>query len=277
MPDGSVAVLLCCTLMAWPSKMVGLSAVCLKASRPCVDDHATRRAKRLVTVDGHLLLFAGSASSSSPMWPHSSAFTRSYRGPRSSAGAADWKSSTKSGVCLVCRSWLDDDSCMKLPQDMDRWMTLGQIVEHSVHMEVILRRSFCALMGSKCAAIVAGGQDTSWLIDNCRAIVKFHRELAEEKKAAISDALTACSEAYGRRNQLVHGWWDPLQDEAEVIVTRKSRRRTFKDLIERWTLDEMHAVDWALFTSSNKLQMALVRAMGGESMKIGQELEREEG
>jgi hypothetical protein len=161
-------------------------------------------------------------------------------------------------------------------QNLERRYALAQVVEYSVHMEVILRRAFCALIGSKYAAIVAAGQDASWLIDNCRAIVKSHRELSQEGKEAMTEALTACSEAYERRNQLVHGLWNSFDREAEVMVTRRSRRRTFKDVITQWTLHDIQTAGDALRASSEKLIEAIATATGWESMNIWSELVREE-
>jgi hypothetical protein len=177
----------------------------------------------------------------------------------------------------VYRIYFDDDAYMsQTRQDFERRNALAQVVENSVLMEVMLRAAFCALMGSKYAAIVAGGQDASWLIGNCRAIVKFHRELPEDSKAAINDALKACLDAYERRNLLVHAWWDSRESAAEAIVTRKSRRRTFEDLIQRWTVDEIHAVVESLEDALEMLFAAMVAGMGEESMDIGNELRREE-
>ncbi len=49
-------------------------------------------------------------------------------------------------------------------------IALGRITESSTTMEWVLRLAFCCLVGSKYAAVVAGGQSASWLIDQCDAL-----------------------------------------------------------------------------------------------------------
>jgi hypothetical protein len=90
----------------------------------------------------------------------------------------------------------------------------------------------------------------------------------------MSGALTACSEAYERRNQLIHAEWDP-SSEADVFVTSRSRRRTFKNLVGRWTLDDIHAVDDSLRDAGAMLVDALGAAKGLDG-DIAWQLSREE-
>ena len=44
---------------------------------------------------------------------------------------------------------------------------LGSVFEQSARMEWVLRSVFCVLVGSKYAAIIAGEQPLTWLLDNC--------------------------------------------------------------------------------------------------------------
>jgi hypothetical protein len=50
----------------------------------------------------------------------------------------------------------------------DRYSALGQVVEMAAVMEVSLQMAFCALLGSKYAAVVAGSQEAHWLIGELR-------------------------------------------------------------------------------------------------------------
>jgi hypothetical protein len=86
-----------------------------------------------------------------------------------------------------------------------RLIELGMVTENSATMENTLRSAFCSLVGSKYAATVAWGQTVSWLIDQCRALIAVHREIAAEHKQAIIDALDKRKSANGKRNILVHG------------------------------------------------------------------------
>jgi hypothetical protein len=46
-----------------------------------------------------------------------------------------------------------------------RLIALGMITENSAALDSTLRGMFCALVGSKYAAVVAAGRDAGWLID----------------------------------------------------------------------------------------------------------------
>jgi hypothetical protein len=86
-----------------------------------------------------------------------------------------------------------------------RLLALGTVITVSGAMEDVLRDAFCALVGSKFAAVVAGGQGADWLIGYCRALVEAHVELPEASRNSVKDALQLCRSANERRNQLVHG------------------------------------------------------------------------
>jgi hypothetical protein len=48
---------------------------------------------------------------------------------------------------------------------------LGAVVEAAAGLALSLRYRFCALVGSKYAAVVCAGKESAWLIDHCEAIV----------------------------------------------------------------------------------------------------------
>ncbi len=74
-------------------------------------------------------------------------------------------------------------------------------------MEVALRMAFCTLVGGPYAAVIAGSQETHWLIENCDAVVRRHDELTAEQRDSIRAALQACRQANRDRNRLVHEAW----------------------------------------------------------------------
>ena len=52
-------------------------------------------------------------------------------------------------------------------------------------MEMLLRRAFCGLVGSKFAAVVAGGQGADWLIQQCRALTGEHHAVSNGSTKTI--------------------------------------------------------------------------------------------
>src|SRR5215469_7304561 len=101
----------------------------------------------------------------------------------------------------------DNAGVTREPDDVitARLISLGSVMESSAFMEYTLRNAFCSLVGSKYAAIVAGGQPVGWLIEQCRALTDAHRGMPRQHREAIKAALERCRAANERRNHLVHG------------------------------------------------------------------------
>src|SRR2546430_319323 len=107
---------------------------------------------------------------------------------------------------------------MAADEDERRLIALGRVAENSANLEMTLRMALCALVGSKYAAIVAAGQQTAWLIEQSRAIVKAHREISPEDRARLIDILEACAQANASRRTLIHHAWGtrPPDDAAQL-------------------------------------------------------------
>jgi hypothetical protein len=159
-------------------------------------------------------------------------------------------------------------------------INVGLIVGQGAMMERVLEQAFCALVGSKFAAVVAAGQDVARLIEDCRALTKAHSELSGEDRQAILDALSACGDANKRRSQVVHSIHFPMPDlrfpyQGATVQTVKSVRRTAKDTFTTWTLWEMRKVAGELATASTQLLDAVGGALGQESLRLVEELRNE--
>jgi hypothetical protein len=167
-----------------------------------------------------------------------------------------------------------DAGMAEKPATVDDYMTaLGAIVVSSATMEQLLRESFCALVGSKFAAIVAGGQAVAWLIDQCEALNDAHRELPEATRQAIRDELRLCRDANSRRNDLVHGLKVPVEMGLE---TMRSRKNTYALVAKTWKLSEIRAVSRALAVAGFGLDAAVVSAFGLNVREVGQVLRQED-
>ena len=91
--------------------------------------------------------------------------------------------------------------------DEARLVALGRVVDSASKLDFALRSLFCNLIGSKFAAVVAGGQMTTWLIENCKAVVKVHDELSDDQRLALDEILSRSKAANTRRNRYVHDLW----------------------------------------------------------------------
>lgn len=150
-------------------------------------------------------------------------------------------------------------------------IALGRITEASTTMQFALRLAFCCLMGSKYAAVVAGGQSVSWLIDQCDALVRVNREITEESRRLLRAALSASRSANQQRNALIHGEKAPLPDGR--ITTSLSRRLTHIARSESWTLETIEAVSDALWTAAYHLVGATEEGLSLDVLAVADELD----
>ena len=142
-------------------------------------------------------------------------------------------------------------------------------------MEWVLRSVFCALVGSKYAAVVAGGQSLSWLLENCKALVKANLEMTQEQKDDIQAALATCSAANASRNFVVHGIPGIGGESDGPLERARSRRHTDMPDIAEWTPDSIDEVGYKLFYAIGLLLAAVNKAISSEAMGMDQALARE--
>jgi hypothetical protein len=153
-----------------------------------------------------------------------------------------------------------------------RLVALGSVIEWSASMENILRDAFCSLVGSKFAATVAAGQPTGWLIGECRALTKVHREMTDAQRQAILDALDRCEHANRRRNDLVHGMKTASRVSDGHLQTIRSRKNTHVPVVTPWTPDTIYEAGAALLHAGLDLFAAIQNAVSPEMMVIGDAL-----
>jgi hypothetical protein len=156
----------------------------------------------------------------------------------------------------------------------DRYSALGQVVETAAVMEISLRMAFCALLGSKYAAVVASSQETHWLIENCEALTRHHQELREDHRSAIHQALRSCREANRDRNRLVHDAWGAGPQGAPVTI--QSAHRSYQITGRPWLAASILAVATDITTAQRQLLTALEVALGAEHLQVAERLMAEE-
>jgi hypothetical protein len=160
-----------------------------------------------------------------------------------------------------------------LPGDMKaRLMALGQVIEWSAHMEYTVRNAFCSLVGSKYAAVVAGGQSASWLIDQCKALTDAHKDMPVDHRESIKAALERCRAINERRNHLVHGVKTASGASDGALQTMKSRLRTYAAIVEPWTPATIQKAAAELLHADLALFAAVQQAVSPEIMVIADTL-----
>jgi hypothetical protein len=157
-----------------------------------------------------------------------------------------------------------------------RLLALGRVIEFSASMESILRSAFCSLVGSKYAAILAGGQTADGLIEDCKALTQAHHEMPPEHRKAILAALERCKIANQRRNVLVHGVKTASRVTDGALQTHRSRRRSHVRAIEPWTPQTISEAAAEPLDAGLELFAAMQNAVSPEVMVMDEALAWEE-
>jgi len=149
-------------------------------------------------------------------------------------------------------------------------------------MEHALRTAFCALVGTKFAAVVAGGQSVAWLNGECEALADAHAEMPDDKRQAIKDALSLCKTASERRNILVHGVKTYSREGDGALLTFRSRKNSHVRVVQQWTPAEIGQVGRELSRATSQLYDALKSAVSHETFWLwgalsSEDRERREG
>lgn len=157
-----------------------------------------------------------------------------------------------------------------------RLLALGQVIEWSASMEQILRSAFCSLVGSKYAAVLAGGQTADGLIEDCKALTRAHHEMSSEHREAILAALERCKVANQRRNTLVHGVKTASRATDGALQTIRSRRRSHIPVTEPWTPQTISEAAGELLRAGLELFGAMQNAVSPQVMVFDDALAWEE-
>ena len=152
-----------------------------------------------------------------------------------------------------------------------RYAALGQLVEAAAVMEIALRMAFCVLIGSDYGAVVAGGQETHWLIENCDALARHRADLTATQRQTIRGALHACREANRDRNRLVHDAWATGPDGSAAWM--RGGQGSYEITGRTWTTAAIGAVGDAITDAQRALLAAIEEAVGTASVRTaGQRL-----
>lgn len=159
---------------------------------------------------------------------------------------------------------------MTRPPDDDRFAALGQLVEHAAVMEIALRMAFCALVGGRYAAVVAAGQETHWLIENCDAIARQRSDIPQDRQDAIRAALRACRDANRDRNRLVHDAWGTGPDGTPAVM--QTLRHSYQISGREWSAEQIRAAAAGVASAQHRLLIAIEDALGAGSLETAGQL-----
>ncbi|MFY9999421.1 MAG: hypothetical protein WAK76_08005 [Trebonia sp.] len=141
----------------------------------------------------------------------------------------------------------------------------------SATMEGRLRQAFCALVGSKYAAVVAGGQAADWLIEQSNALADAHHEMSDVDREAIKTVLTRCKAVNVQRNHLAHSVAIGLRFNPAFQMVR-SRRHKYSSDVRPFTLTDIRAVASELLSAGIALTDVMTEAVGRDLMDISEAL-----
>jgi hypothetical protein len=99
-------------------------------------------------------------------------------------------------------------------------MAVGFVAWASASVDEVLRELFCGLEGSKYAAVTAGGQGSSWLMEACKALAKWRDDVSAEHKEQLSQLFGLIKTRMGERNSYVHSIWQFHEPGATAYFPR---------------------------------------------------------
>ena len=155
----------------------------------------------------------------------------------------------------------------------DLHAALGAVVEAAAALELSLRYKFCALIGSKYAAVVSAGKESAWLIDHCEAIVKVHREMDDDARHSLIAALRRCRQAMSQRNRLIHDAWAVLP--TGQLGQLRSRRHSPAAEDRYVVYEEIIQIYCELVDAAADLGRSLVAAPGEGATDVAFQLDLE--
>jgi hypothetical protein len=150
---------------------------------------------------------------------------------------------------------------------------LGRVVRWASQLDHSLQMLFCALVGSKYAAVVAAGQTTEWLYGSCMALLKAHKELAPEHKDKLVALLKDGKAAADRRHRLVHDLWASGPDGMFLM---RSRRGSHELATQPVSLEEVESVAEALTRVSVGFDRVVAVALGDDALTLEAQLRWED-
>ena len=132
-------------------------------------------------------------------------------------------------------------------------------------MEIALRMAFCALIGGPYAAVVAVGQETHWLTENCDAVARKHEDIPADQRERNPD----------RASRLPGGKPRPEPARARGLGHRAARHARshgeraaqLPDNRSAARVEEIRATADAMLRAQQELLAAIEDALGSDTLQ----------
>jgi hypothetical protein len=158
--------------------------------------------------------------------------------------------------------------------DVQMLIGLGAVVRAASQLELGLRMLFCALDGSKYAAVTAAGQDASWLLERSESILKCRTEVPDEDRSRLAALLGMAKSAIRERNRFVHDVW--AGDAPGKPGLMRSQRGRFDLSFNEVTLEGLIQTAQTLIECHIGLTEWIAEALGPDSISVEAQLRWEE-
>jgi hypothetical protein len=158
--------------------------------------------------------------------------------------------------------------------DDEQLKALGRVIQAASLFEDSLRGAFCSLIGSKYAAVIAGSEQASNLIEKCTWLAKARMEIRDDQKNGILSALSKCKDANGKRNRFVHDVWAFGPNAVTHLMRRQ--RLGYQITAQAITTEEIDQLAGDLTSSSSELLNILFDALGPEQATVEAQLRWEQ-
>lgn len=158
--------------------------------------------------------------------------------------------------------------------DVQMLIALGAVVRAASQLELGLRMLFCALEGSKYAAVTAAGQQTTWLLDRSESVLKCRTEISDEHRARLGDLLRKTKSAIHERNRYVHDVW--VGDISGNPQLMRSERGEFNLSFRSVTLEDLVKTSRTLIACQIGLTQWIGDVLGADAITVEAQLRWEE-
>lgn len=149
-------------------------------------------------------------------------------------------------------------------RDLQLLAALGHVIRCTSNFDRALQTLFCALVASPMAAVIAAGQSTSWLMQECRRLADHHPDIEEVARTKLHALLLEAKGAVEHRNRLAHDGWGSTPDGQAALV-RSQRGRVHREW-SRVTVEEVVASGRRLTDASFAVENWIVEVLGHEAL-----------
>ncbi len=154
--------------------------------------------------------------------------------------------------------------------DVQMLVALGSVVRASSELESALRRLFCALEGSKDAAVKVAGENVEWIRKKCKSLLDRRDDITDQDRDQLKEILRDVRTVMDDRNRFVHDAWAAGPDgEMELLQSKRNDHNLIPSPV---TLELLVSNSNMLRSCSIGVTRWISRALGGDAVGIESQL-----